>query len=308
VSQDQNKGIPLTHNRVTVSLLNEMKKRRETFAALSIYSAPNARIFDKAGGEVIIVGDSASMTMVGRPNTLPMTMEEMLFIAAAVCRGAKRPFVVGDMPLGSYEVSDEEAVRNALRFMKEVGDRPCNAVKMEINMPYIRRVRAVAQACLVVAHIGLNPNKAEMLGGYKMVGKTKKGAEELCEVALAAEEAGACMILIETVPEEVSQKIREIVGVPVFGIAAGRELDGQLVISDDLLGLYEWPGSVRPKHFRAYQAPKAGMTGGDFTLEAFKSYVDEVKRGEFPGPDNVHFLPEKEREDVIAYLATLKKK
>ncbi|MBI4063331.1 MAG: 3-methyl-2-oxobutanoate hydroxymethyltransferase [Elusimicrobia bacterium] len=299
-------GIPLIQERITINNLSKMKEKGEAITALSLYDASLARFFDEAGGEVIVVGDSASMAAMGRPNTLPITMEEMLVFSRSVCRGTKRLFVVGDMPLGSYEVSSELAVQNALRFMKDVGDRPCNAVKVEINMDYIERVREIAKTCLVVAHIGLNPNKAEMLGGYRTLGKTKQSAEELCEVALAAEEAKACMILIESVPEEVSQVIRESVKIPVLGIAAGRKLDGQLLIGADLLDFYEWPGNRKPRHFKIYKTEKSGLTPGGLVREAFSWYVRAVKSGEMPGEENVHFLPNDDRPEVARYLRDLR--
>ena len=173
---DEKSAIPLQSKtkRVTIKTLHDMKKKRpepEIICALSIYDALHARLFDRAGGDLIIVGDSVSMTLQGRANTLPETMDEMIIFTQAVRRGTDRLFVVGDMPLGSYEVSKEEAVRNALRLIKEGG---CNAVKEEINLDYIDRIKAVASACLVVAHIGLNPNKAEMLGGYRTQGKTRE--------------------------------------------------------------------------------------------------------------------------------------
>lgn len=299
-------GIPLTQDRITLPVLSKMKRDKRVVSVLSIYDAAHARLFDRAGGEVIIIGDSASMAVMGRPNTLPMTMEEMLFVARSVCRGTKRLFVVGDMPLGSYEISNELAITNALRFMKDVGDRPCNAVKMEVFRPsHIERIAVTADLCPVVEHIGLNPNKAEMLGGYRTQGRTLESVKHLVDLAIEGERAGACMILIESVTEEVSQKIREIVNIPVLGIAAGRKLDGQLLISYDLLGLYEWPGNIKPKHFKTYQASKAGLTPADLTLEAYSWYVQAVKSGEFPGEENAHFLPEKDRDEIQKYLELL---
>lgn len=306
VIPEQTSGIPSTQNRVTISTLQKMKREGKVVAALSIYDADHARIFDEAGGDLIIVGDSASMAVMGRPNTLPMTMEEMLFVTRSVCRGTKRLFVVADMPLGSYEVSDELAIINALRFMKEVGDRTPQAVKIEITMSYIPTVRAIARVCLVIAHIGLNPNKAEMLGGYRTIGKDFGGAKELVETAIAAEEAGACAILVESAPEELTQTIREVCGISVLGIAAGRGLDGQLLISSDILDLYRWPGNVKPRHFKVYNVPDAGMTVGDATLASFSAYVKEVKAGVFPSKENAHFLSEKNRDEVMAYLRSLK--
>lgn len=280
--------------KVTIPVLRNMKKRGEPIAALSIYDALHARLFDRAGGDVIIVGDSAAMTVQGRANTLAMTMDEMVMYAQAVRRGTHRLFVVGDMPLGSYEISDEEAVRNALRFLKEA-EPGCNAVKVETNMAFINRIRAIADICLVVAHLGLNPNKAEILGGYRTQGKTKASFDELVETAVAAEAAGACMILLESVTEEVSEMVKNKVDIPVLGIAAGRKLDGQLVISSDLLGLYEWPGNP-PIHFEQFHIGdnQKGGTISDATLQAFSWYVKEVKGGRFPTDKHVHHLPKEE--------------
>ncbi len=292
-------GIPSVQKRVTIPILHKMKQEGKKIAALSIYDASFARIFDEAGGDVIVVGDSAAMVVLGRPNTKSMTMDEMVVFTAAVRKNAGHCFVIGDMPLGSYEISDEEAVRNAARFMRETD---CNAVKVETNEAYLDRIKAIANFCPVVLHAGLNPNKAEMLGGYRTVGKDKKGAEELWNVVRQGVEMGACMVLLESVPEEVSQRISKAVDVPVLGIAAGRDLDGQLLISYDLLDLYRWPGNVKPKHFLKYKAEQLGTTVGGLTFEAFSWYVKAVKEGQFPEADNVHHLPESSRRDVLEYL------
>lgn len=292
-------AIPLQSKirRVTIPVLQGMKKRGEAISALSIYDALHARLFDQAGGDLIVVGDSAAMTVQGRQNTLPMTMDEMIVFCQAVRRGTERLFIVGDMPLGSYEVSDEEAMRNALRFMKEV-EPACDAVKLETNMAYVRRIKAIADACLVVAHIGLNPNKAAMLGGYRTQGKTKESFQELLRVIIAVQEAGACMVLIESVTEEITQRLKAKVDIPVMGIAAGRNLDGQLVISSDLLGLFQWPGNP-PVHFEQYHTERQNITVGEATLDAFKWYVKAVKEKKFPNDKNVHHLPENELKHIL---------
>src|SRR3989344_7264056 len=292
-------GIPLTQDRITIPFLNKMKQEGNVASALSIYDSSHARLFDQAGGHVIIVGDSANMVINGEPSTKSMTMDQMIYHAKAVRNGTRRLFVVDDMPLGSYEPSNQVAIENAARFMREADG---NAVKIETNSAYLERVEAVANFCPVVIHMGLNPNKAEMLGGYKTYGKTMEGVQELCKVALDGEKAGACMILLESVTEEVSQKIREMVDIPVLGIAAGRKLDGQLLISYDLLDLYEWPGNRKPKHFKAYQGSETGLTGGDFILAAYSWYVQAVKSGEFPAEENVHFLPDKDKGEIMNYL------
>lgn len=292
-------AIPLQSKikRVTIPVLQGMKKRSEVICALSIYDALHARLFDQAGGDLIIVGDSAAMTVQGRQNTLPMTMDEMVRFCQAVRRGTERLFIVGDMPLGSYEVSDEEAVRNALRFMKEV-EPACDAVKLETNMAYVRRIKAIADTCLVIAHIGLNPNKAAMLGGYRTQGKTKESFQELLRVITAVEKAGACMVLVESVTEEITQRIKAKVDIPVIGIAAGRNLDGQLVISSDLLGLFQWPGNP-PVHFEQYHTKRQDITVGESTLDAFKWYVKAVKEKRFPSDKNVHHLKPEELRDIL---------
>ncbi len=300
MSHEQNGGIPaVAQDKITIPKLHKMKERKEVISALSIYNAPLARLFDRAGGEVIIVGDSAAITQEGWPNTKGMTMDRMVDYCVRVRNGTRRCFVVCDMPLGSYEVSDEVAVANALRFMQEADG---NAVKVETNRAYLKRIEALTPFCPVVLHAGLNPNKADMLGGYKTFGKTRESVKELCEVVREGDKMGVCMILLESVTEEVSQAIREMVKAPVIGIAAGRNLDGQLLISDDLLGLYEWPGNVNAKHFVTYKADKPGFTVSDLTLAAFTWYVHAVKNGEFPGEENVHHLPGESREEIIKYL------
>ncbi len=283
--------------RVTIQVLRGMKNKAEVIAALSIYDAQHARLFDKADGDLIIVGDSAAMAVQGRKDTRPMTMAEMIGFCQSVRRGTERLFVVGDMPLGSYEVSNEDAVRNALMFMQKV-EPACDAVKVETNMAYVSRIKAIAEACLVVAHIGLNPNKAAMLGGYRTQGKTKESYDELSRVIVAVQEAGACMVLIESVTEEITQQLRSKVDIPVMGIAAGRKLDGQLVISYDLLGLYEWPGNP-PVHFEKYHTEKPNLTIGEATLHAFQWYVKMVKEKNFPNDQHVHHLPKEELEHVL---------
>lgn len=298
-------GIPLTQNRITLPILNKMKECRSVISALSIYDAAHARLFDEAGGEVIVVGDSAAMVIQGMPNTKSMTMDEMIVYSRSVRNGTRRLFVIGDMPLGSYEVSNQIAVENAARFMRE---SDCNAVKIETNRAYLERVEAVANFCPVVIHMGLNPNKAEMLGGYKTYGKNLDSVKELCDVAKQGEKAGACMVLLESVTEEVSQVVRGLVNIPVLGIAAGRELDGQLLISYDLLALYEWPGNRKPKHFLTYRASTAGMTVADLTLQAYRWYVEAVKNREFPRDEHAHFLPDKDKVEILSFLQKLGQK
>jgi 3-methyl-2-oxobutanoate hydroxymethyltransferase len=293
-------GIPITHNKITVPKLLQMKERGEKIVALSIYTASPARIFEEEGGHVIIIGDSAAMTQQGDPNTKGMTMDEMIRYSKNIRNGTKRIFKVCDMPLGSYEFSDHDALRNACRFMQEADG---NAVKIEINKGHLPQVKALMDFCPVVTHVGLNPNKMEMYGGYRTFGKDLDSVKDLCDLVRECDQLGVCMTLLESVTEEVAAAIQKMVKHPVIGIAAGRYLAGQLVISDDLLGLYKWgDGNAPPRHFKTHKAMAAGVSVADLTREAFRWHVKSVQDGTFPGEDNVHHLPPKTRDEIMKYL------
>ena len=225
-----------TRNRVTIQTLLKMKTEGEKVAMLSIYDFALAQIAEWAGIDIIIVGDSLGMTMLGYKNTLPVTMDEMISHAASVRRGTDNIFIIGDMPYMSYQASDEEAVRNAGRFIKEAG---CEAVKCEASLKLLSRFKAIANAeTMVIGHIGLNPQKIHEMGGYRIQGKTWESTKELLETAYALEDAGAFAILLEGVTDEVSTLIHKSLSIPVFGIGSGRNLDGHLMIGHDPLGLY----------------------------------------------------------------------
>ncbi|OGY97104.1 MAG: 3-methyl-2-oxobutanoate hydroxymethyltransferase [Candidatus Liptonbacteria bacterium GWB1_49_6] len=273
---------------VKVTTLQSMKEKGIPVAALSIYDYPFARTAAKAGVDVIIVGDSLGMTVLGYGNTLPVTMDEMIVFASAAARGASPMFTVGDMPLGAYQISNEEAVRNAIRFIKEA---KCAAVKCEASMKLLPRFEAIANAeVLVMGHLGLNPQKIHEMGGHRIQGKTIEGTKELLKTAKALESAGAFAILLEGVTEEVSGIIRNEIKIPVYGIGSGRFVDGQLLIGHDPLDLYDWGARPVPKYIKHYRSDSVGKTAGEVMLDAFSRYVQEVKARQFPFPENVHHI------------------
>ncbi|MBI4094789.1 MAG: 3-methyl-2-oxobutanoate hydroxymethyltransferase [Candidatus Liptonbacteria bacterium] len=304
----QDTAIPeIGAGKVTIRTLQEMKKEGTIIAASSIYDEADARHFDRAGGDVIIVGDSVAMVKEGRTSTIPMRTKDMIPYAEAVRNGTNRLFVVGDMPFLSYELSNRDALLNAGKLIRGVRatNKVCNAVKIETNLDYVERIQFVSRAILVVAHIGLNPNKAELLGGYRTQGRTAASMETLLQTAEAVVKAGACMVLLESITEEVAQLVKDRIDktaaslpeqpiVPVLGIAAGRKLDGQLMISGDIKGDYEWPGmKALPKHVKQYTTRKAGLTGAEATVDLFKQYVEDVREGRFPAEENVHHVSDK---------------
>jgi len=293
-------------DKITVPTLRRMADSNTPIAALSLYDFPYTRLAEDAGVEMAIVGDSALMTVLGLPNTLRLPPEQVMTymetIAGAVARAAKRMFVVGDLPFGSYQSSDALAIRSAERFV----NAGCNAAKCEANMRLLPRFKALAdsQVAPVMGHIGLNPQKIHEMGGYRIQGKTVESTLELVTTAKALEDAGAFALLLEGVTEEVSALIRSKVKMPVYGIASGKLLHGQLLISYDPLALYDW-GERLPIHVKHY---KPESTGGkavaDLTLEVFKEYVREVKAGEYPA--NSHHLSVAEfHTSNDAYVKTL---
>ncbi|MBI4095136.1 MAG: 3-methyl-2-oxobutanoate hydroxymethyltransferase [Candidatus Liptonbacteria bacterium] len=271
---------------VKVTTLHDMKEKGIPVAALSIYDYPFARTAARAGADVIIIGDSLGMTVLGYGNTLPVTMDEMIVFASAAARGAGPMFTVGDMPLGAYQASNEDAAHNAVRFIKEAR---CAAVKCEASMKLLPRFEAIANAeILVMGHLGLNPQKIHEMGGHRIQGKTVEGTMELLKTACALENAGAFAILLEGVTEEVSGIIRNELKIPVYGIGSGRHVDGQLLIGHDPLDLYDWGTRPVPKYIKHYKPDAGEKTVGQLMYDVFSAYVREVKAKQFPFPENVH--------------------
>ncbi len=267
-------------SKLTVPELQQ-KKGKEKIVALTAYDVIWARLLDEAGLDLILVGDSLAMLVLGYENTLPVTLEEMLVFARAVSRGVRRSLVVGDMPFLSYQVSREEAIRNAGRFLKEGG---CDAVKVEGGEEVAETVAALVRAGIpVLGHIGLTPQKATMLGGFKVQGKDLASAQKLLKDARLIAEAGAFALVLECVPAELAQKITEEINIPTIGIGAGPFCDGQILVLPDLLGLFE---GFRPKFVKAYAS--LAQEG----RRAIKAYLEEVKRGLFPGKEHSFTLSE----------------
>src|ERR671928_220973 len=224
---------PRTAGKLPLPELLEMKRSGEKIVMVTAYDAPGARLADAAGIDLILVGDTAAMVVLGHESTVPVTMDEMLFLARSVTRAATRPLVVGDMPFGTYEASDEDAVHNAVRFVKEGG---ADVVKLEGAGPRLSRVRAIVAAGIgVMGHVGLTPQSETILGGFKTQGRTASKARQLLSDALALEAAGCFAVVLEAVPEPVADRITESLTVPTIGIGAGAACDGQVLVYHDLL-------------------------------------------------------------------------
>jgi 3-methyl-2-oxobutanoate hydroxymethyltransferase len=281
-----------THGKLPLTELLELKRRGQRLAMVTAYDFPSGRIADEAGVELVLVGDSAGMVVLGNESTVPVTMEELLMLTRAVTRGAKRPLVVADMPFGSFQVSDDAAVENAVRFVKEAG---ADAVKLEGAGPTLSRVQAIVGAGVpVMGHVGLTPQSATMLGGFKAQGRTAEKAERLYEDALALETAGCFAIVLEAVPAPVASAVTETLTVPTIGIGAGAECDGQVLVWHDLLGLYEG------------KAPRFVKRYADLAAEAkcaLEAYVEDVRDGRFPEEQHTYTIPDEELEAFEAWLA-----
>ena len=266
-----------------------MKRRRERIVMVTAYDFPSGRLADAAGVDIVLVGDSATMTVLGHESTTPATMEEMLMLTRAAARGAKRPLVVADMPFGSFQVSDEEAVQNAVRFVKEAG---ADAVKLEGAGPTVSRVLALVGAGIpVMGHVGLTPQSATMLGGFRAQGRTAAKAAALLEDARTLEQAGCFAVVLEAVPAPVAARITEELSVPTLGIGSGRDCDGQVLVYHDLLGLY--PGKS-PRFVKRY-AELAPVIE-----EALERFAAEVRSGAFPGEEHTYSIPEDELAEFLS--------
>jgi 3-methyl-2-oxobutanoate hydroxymethyltransferase len=283
--------------KLPITELAEMKARGQAIAMITAYDAPSGRLADSAGADVILVGDSAAMTVLGHDSTVPATMEEMLVLTRATTRGAHRPLVVADMPFGSFQVSDEEAVTNAIRFVKEAG---ADAVKLEGAGSMLSRVHAIVGAGVpVMGHIGLTPQSATALGGFKAQGRTADKAVRLYEDAQALETAGCFSLVLEAVPAPVAARITGRLRIPTIGIGAGGATDGQVLVWHDLLGLY---GGRSPRFVKRYAELAVTIE------EAVARYVDDVRRHRFPEDVHTYAMPGEELaafEEAVAEAETL---
>ena len=277
--------------KLSLSHLAAMKGRGERIAMVTAYDAPSARLADAAGVDVVLVGDSAAMTVLGHDSTVPVTVDEMLMLTRAVSRGAKRSLVVADMPFGSFQISDETALENAVRFVKEGG---ADAVKLERAGPTLRRVGAILDAGIpVIGHIGLTPQSVKMLGGYKAQGRTAAKAHRLLDDARALERAGCFAIVLEAIPAAVAARITRELTIPTVGIGAGPSCDGQVLVWHDMLGL-------STGHLPRFVKQYADIGGG--ILTALEAYVADVRAGRFPEAQHTYPMPEDELQLFEAEL------
>lgn len=262
-------------SKITITDLLKKKREKRKITMLTAYDYPFAKIVDEAGIDTILVGDSLSMVVQGLENTLPVTMDEMVYHTKLVSRACKNAMVIGDLPFMSYQTSIEDCIRNAGRFLKEAG--AC-AVKIEGGSEVTEHIKAMIKADIpVMAHIGLTPQAIHKMGGYKVQGRTEDSAKRLLEDAVALEDAGAFSIVLEAIPMELAKKITEKLSIPTIGIGAGPYCDGQVLVLHDLLGLFE---RFLPKFAKRYTNLK------EESLKAILKFKEEVENGIFPGEEH----------------------
>ncbi len=276
---------------MTLPRLAERKQLGEPIVMVTAYDYPSAQVAQEAGVDVVLVGDSGAMTVLGYPSTVPVSTDEMLMLASAVRRGLRTPLLVGDLPFGSYEASDAQAISTAQRFVKEAG---CDAVKLERGGTSVARARAIVQAGIpVMGHVGLTPQTATALGGYRAQGRTAERALDVARDALALQEAGCFAIVLEAIPAAVAHALMPRLQIPVIGIGAGAATDGQVLVFHDLLGIYD---GHAPRFAKRYADVKAQMVAG------VAEYAAEVRSGRFPGPEHAYSIDDDELERFLADL------
>jgi 3-methyl-2-oxobutanoate hydroxymethyltransferase len=276
---------------MTLTRFAEKKRLEEPIVMITAYDYPSAQVAEEAGVDVVLVGDSGAMTVLGYPSTVPVSTDEMLMLASAVRRGCKTPLVVGDLPFGSYEASDEQAIATAQRFVKEAG---CDAVKLERGGTSVQRARAIVESGIpVMGHVGLTPQTATALGGYRAQGRTAEQALGVARDALALQDAGCFSVVFEAIPAAVADVLMERLEIPVIGIGAGPGTDGQVLVFHDILGIYD--GHV-PRFAKRYGELKAQMVAG------VAEYAAEVRSAVFPGPEHVYSIDDDELERFRAGL------
>ena len=275
-------------NKVSILHLFEKKSAGQPITMLTAYDYPGAMLVDEAGIDIILVGDSLAMTVLGYPNTVSITIDEMLHHCKAVARGTKRALLIGDMPFMSYQIEPAEAIRNAGRFIKEGG---MDAVKLEGGREVADTVRAIVEAGIpVMGHIGLTPQTATKLGGFKVQAKTSQAAQRLLDDALALQEAGCFSIVLEAVPAQVGQAVSQKLLIPIIGIGAGPDCDGQVLVFHDVLGLFE---RFTPKFVKRYAELHQPI------LEALQAYRAEVESRTFPNQAHTYKINEAELEPFL---------
>lgn len=300
--------------KLSLKTIQKMKQTGEPVSWITAYDLPFASAAENAGIDMILVGDSGGMVQLGYETTNPVTMDEMIVLAKSARRGAPNTFIVGDMPQGSYEISKEKAVENAMRFVKEAG---CDAIKLEGGRRVIDKVKAIVDAgILVVGHLGLTPQSTSSFGGYNVQGKTLKSFDETMEDALALQEAGVMALLLEAMPSEPAGQIAKQLDIPVLGIGAGNEVDGQLIIMHDMMGFYQ---SFRPWFAKCYvpevindfamglkevedmkQYGREHRKDGLFAIAemAIAKYIEEVKSRQFPSAEYIYPIKEEQLAEI----------
>jgi 3-methyl-2-oxobutanoate hydroxymethyltransferase len=282
---------PAGRKPITLSKLAEMRTLGEPIVMVTAYDHPSAVVAEEAGVDVVLVGDSAANNVLGYETTVPVTLEELLRLAAAVRRGLRTPLLVGDLPFGSYEASDEQAIATAHRFVKEAG---CDAVKLEGGGTMAQRARAIVNAGVpVMGHVGLTPQTATALGGYRAQGRTAQRARAVLDDAIALQEAGCFSIVFEAIPADVTAAIMPYMEIPVIGIGAGSETDGQVLVYHDLLGIHD---GHRPKFVKRYASVKEAMVRG------VEAYAEDVRTRRFPAPEHAYGIAPEELERLREQL------
>jgi 3-methyl-2-oxobutanoate hydroxymethyltransferase len=282
---------PADRRAITLPRLAEMKEAGEPIVMVTAYDYPSAKVAEEAGADIVLVGDTAAMVVLGYPGTEPISMDEMIVLGKAVRRGLTTPLMVGDMPMGSYEAGNELAVANAQRLVKETG---CQVVKLEAGGTSVERARAIIRSGIpVMGHVGLTPQTATALGGYKTQGKTAQAAIKLCEDALALQSVGCFAIVFEAVPAAVTEAIVEKLEVPTIGIGAGPSTAGQVLVYHDLLGITT---GRTAKFVKRYAEIHKAMVDG------VRAYAEEVRSRHFPEPDHVYGVEPAELDELRRYL------
>jgi 3-methyl-2-oxobutanoate hydroxymethyltransferase len=278
---------------MTLPLLAEKRRLGEPIVMVTAYDYPSARAAEAAGVDLVLVGDSAATTVLGYTATTPVRLEDMLVLAAAARRGLRTPLLIGDLPFGSYEISDEQAVTTAVRMVREAG---CDAVKLEGGGPVpVSRARAIAGAGIpVMGHVGLTPQSSTALGGWKAQGRTARAAAQIGAQALALQDAGCFALVFEAIPAAVTEELVSRVEVPVIGIGAGPATDGQVLVFHDLLGIRDGLG---PRFVKRYASLQQEMNAG------VAAYADDVRARRYPGPEHVYKIDPAELEELRALLA-----
>ena len=278
---------------MTLPRLLEKKRMREPIVMVTAYDYPSALAAEAAAVDLVLMGDSGAMTVLGYPSTVAVELDELLVLARAVRRGLKTPFLVGDLPFGSYEVSDEQAVQTAMRFIKEAG---CDAVKLEGGGETpVARARAIVRAGIpVMGHVGLTPQTSTALGGYKAQGRSAAAANRIAREALALQEAGCFSLVFEAIPSAVAQELMPHLSVPVIGIGAGPSVDGQVLVFHDLLGIREGRGG---KFVQRYADLQQEMNNG------VAAYAADVRSRAYPGPEHEYAMDPAEVAELAQTLS-----